>query len=165
MIREANLKDLAAIVELECCGFEPAQRWSEQTWAGELQAQDRFALVWLNEDSRVMAVALFQVSAETADLHRVVVARQYRCKGVGTSLLKAGISRANRLGASRMMLEVNKNNEPAIGLYENFGFGQIANRQNYYGYGLDAIVMELAILAKQTEELSQLGAAEGVESR
>jgi ribosomal-protein-alanine N-acetyltransferase len=39
------------------------------------------------------------------------------------------------------MLEVRKENFEAIALYESEGYEKIAERQDYYGPGIDAIVM------------------------
>ena len=40
-----------------------------------------------------------------------------------------------------MMLEVGVDNASAIALYESLGYLKISVRQNYYGAGLDALVM------------------------
>jgi ribosomal-protein-alanine N-acetyltransferase len=43
--------------------------------------------------------------------------------------------------ASAMMLEVGVENAGAIALYEKLGYQRISTRKNYYGQGLDALVM------------------------
>ena len=40
-----------------------------------------------------------------------------------------------------MMLEVGVENTGAIALYEKLGYQSISTRKNYYGHGLDALVM------------------------
>ena len=42
-----------------------------------------------------------------------------------------------------MMLEVRRDNDPAISLYRRFGFETISQRPNYYGGGVDALVMSV----------------------
>ncbi len=143
MIRCGISDDINAIAELDEAGFDSREKWSPEVWAAELHAAGRFTLVWADRDDRVMAVALFQVIAEVADLNRIIVARQYRGMGVASELLQAGIAEAVRRGANRMLLEVKDGNEAALTLYENFGFQEIADRPNYYGQGQNAIVMEL----------------------
>ena len=44
-----------------------------------------------------------------------------------------------------VLLEVEERNSPAIRLYEDLGFMVLARRRNYYGSGLDALVMELPL--------------------
>ena len=51
-----------------------------------------------------------------------------------------------------MMLEVRRDNDPAISLYQRFGFETISQRPNYYGGEVDALVMSVDLPATTTEE-------------
>jgi ribosomal protein S18 acetylase RimI-like enzyme len=42
-----------------------------------------------------------------------------------------------------MMLEVKVDNSDAIGLYESLGYSKLNVRKDYFGAGLDALVMRL----------------------
>jgi ribosomal-protein-alanine N-acetyltransferase len=42
-----------------------------------------------------------------------------------------------------MMLEVKVDNFQAIGLYESLGYSKLNIRKDYFGAGLDAVVMRL----------------------
>lgn len=141
----AALADLPAIVGLERAGFEHAG-WSADSWRGEIEADDRFVLLArsLAEDE-VIGVATFQAVVDSADLHRVVVRADRRGQGVGRRLLRAGIEWAAAAGAERMLLEVAVANVAARRLYERLGFAPIAKRRDYYGAGLDAVVMSLEL--------------------
>ena len=43
------------------------------------------------------------------------------------------------------MLEVNKANDKAQGLYEKVGFKEISNRKNYYGKGQDGLIYSVEL--------------------
>jgi ribosomal-protein-alanine N-acetyltransferase len=44
-----------------------------------------------------------------------------------------------------MMLEVKVDNLEAIGLYESLGYSKLNTRKDYFGSGLDALVMRLEL--------------------
>jgi putative acetyltransferase len=66
-------------------------------------------------------------------------------KGVGTALMRAGVELADRwLNLSRLELEVYTDNEPAIRLYERFGFEREGTMRRYAfrdGVYVDAYLM------------------------
>lgn len=133
--------DLPAILELEALGFEAAERWSEQAWADELNADDHCVLTRLDPDAQVVGVAALSCVAETADLLRIVVRPDARGQGIGASLLRAGMEWAQAVGAERMMLEVSPENEAAIRLYHRYDFEAVTTRRDYYGPDRPALVM------------------------
>ncbi|MCC2592269.1 GNAT family N-acetyltransferase [Tessaracoccus sp. OS52] len=148
IVEAAVASDLAGLVALEQW-FPERERWSEQLWAEELAAQDRFVLVSrVDEDGaphRVVGAATFQCVGDTADLHRVVVADGYRRRGFARVMLLAGLHWAKQSGASRMVLEVRQDNEVAIAFYRTYGFRDIGVRRDYYAAGANALVMELPL--------------------
>lgn len=147
----AREQDIAQIMTVEDHSFEAAERWGEQAWRDELAAADRFVVVGRTVDGEVGAAATFQQVAETADLHRIMVAPALRGQGIAGRLMGAGMEWAAGAGAERMLLEVRHDNEHAIALYEKFGFAPIARRRDYYGPGVDAVVMQ-ALLAPEVLE-------------
>ena len=84
-----------------------------------------------------------QVAADSADLLRLVVAVHLRRQGVGTALIDAAVHAARERGASRMLLEVEADNDPAIAIYQRYGFEQLGSRPDYYGPGRSALIMKL----------------------
>ena len=142
MQRSATLEDVPAIAALDAQSFPLKERWSENLWADELRAADRFVLVAEDSSGVVIGVATFQLIDDVLDLLRVMVSARWRGMGVAADLLRAGILFATSHGCTRMLLEVRDDNERAIALYERFGFHVIDTRANYYGPGLDALVMQ-----------------------
>ena len=142
MIRAATPDDVGAIADLERAVFE-ADAWSESLVELELIAPGRVVLVAEHEDA-VVGYASTAVIADVADLTRIAVTWADRREGVGTALLAALLDAAAESGATRMMLEVADTNEPALAFYGVSGFVEVARRRDYYGRGVDAVVMELA---------------------
>ena len=86
-------------------------------------------------------VATFALAGDVVDLLRVIVAPDARGRGLGRSLVRAGLVWASEVGAERVMLEVDAANAPALALYRGLGFEAIATRTGYYGPGADAVIM------------------------
>lgn len=167
-LRPATPADLDAICALEAAGFDHAG-WSRDSWAAEIDGAERdgatrFVCVVQSSASKphveprprraphvdgsgadvpaLPGVATFSRLEDVAELLRVVVAPTSRGRGWGTALVASGIEWATGHGARRMLLEVEEINTPARALYDRTGFVVIARRQNYYGTGHHALVME-----------------------
>lgn len=139
IVESARLEDLDAIVELEGNFGVP---WSADSWRRELEGEGRLVLIARRESGEIVGVACFQLVDEVADLHRIVVAPDQRRLGFARVMLVAGLQWAIGQGASRMLLEVDRDNDPAIRLYHGYGFREVARRRDYYGPGSDALVLE-----------------------
>ena len=70
------------------------------------------------------------------EINNIEVDKSYRNKRIATKLLNELIKENKDI-----TLEVNKNNEIALKLYNNFGFEEKAIRKGYYS-GIDGILME-----------------------
>ena len=82
-------------------------------------------------------------SPHVADLG-LMVAATHRRRGIGTALLEAAVSWAKGSGVSKLELHVFPWNEPAIELYERFGFEREGLRRGHYlrnGEAVDALLM------------------------
>jgi RimJ/RimL family protein N-acetyltransferase len=82
-------------------------------------------------------------SAHVADLG-LMVAKGSRRRGVGWALLQAAVDWARTAGVRKLELHVFPWNEPAIRLYEKFGFEREGYRKGHYrraGEDVDAILM------------------------
>jgi ribosomal protein S18 acetylase RimI-like enzyme len=85
--------------------------------AGVAQMRFRYGIWW---------------AAEDALLEDLFVAESARGSGLGRALLDRVISEARERGCRRLELDVNDNNDPALGLYRSVGFD---NRDDRYGGG------------------------------
>lgn len=139
IVETATPEDLAEILALEALFDTP---WSAESWQQELSGGGRLILVARDRDGDTIGVAAFQLVDDVADLHRIVVAPRHRRLGFARVMLVAGLQWAIAEGAHRMLLEVDATNEAAIQLYRGYGFTQVATRPDYYGPGVDALVLE-----------------------
>lgn len=145
IISAAQAVDLDAVLTLEESGFDAGQRWSRDSWQAELDNPDRLVLVRHDARGQVVGVATFSLADDVADLLRVIVEPGSRGRGVGSSLVRAGMEWAKAVGARRMLLEVRPDNHPAMRTYARLGFALLNRRRDYYGAGIDALVMAVKL--------------------
>lgn len=82
-------------------------------------------------------------SAHVADLG-LMVSASHRRRGIGRALLDAAVKWARMVGVDKLELHVFPWNEPAIRLYERYGFEREGLRRGHYlrdGVAVDAILM------------------------
>jgi ribosomal-protein-alanine N-acetyltransferase len=144
--RQATPDDAAAIVAVEREAFG-ADAWSAGLVDLELIAPGR-VVVAAEQDGAVVGYASAAVIADVADLTRIAVRPASQRAGVARALQSTLVEQAAERGAQRMMLEVDETNEAALGLYRSVGFEEISRRRDYYGKGIDAVVMELASIGR-----------------
>jgi [ribosomal protein S18]-alanine N-acetyltransferase len=104
----------------------------------------RCALVALCADSLVgFAVASWLPQETFAELESVVVHRDHRRRGIGSTLLAACMAWAANAGASTLRLEVRASNAAALALYQRHGFSTTGVRRAYYSAPLeDALLLQ-----------------------
>lgn len=148
-VRAAREADLAALLRIEeACFGNP---WPFDAYLQELErdhgrldvAEAGGALVGF---SCAWHVRLGKGPAATVESHllRIAVDTAARRQGAGRALLDALVARARELASSHITLEVASQNEPAIELYANAGFTEIARRVAYYRSPPDdAVIMRL----------------------
>ncbi|MGB2953864.1 MAG: GNAT family N-acetyltransferase [Gaiellaceae bacterium] len=159
LVRRAAPGDAAALVELgRAVGVEP-EGWllTATTWrsvADErryLRAVRRspHAAVFVAEAPEGIVARLsiardsHPASTHVADLG-LMVAAGHRRRGIGRALLDEAVAWAREAGVRKLELHVFPHNEPAIALYEQFGFVREGFRRRHYRRGteyVDAILM------------------------
>jgi len=162
-VRKADPGDAAQLVSLaEAVGREE-ERWilSSDTWR-TIADERRYvrsvyrhpdaAVFVAEQDGRLLArMSLARdphpASRHVADLG-LMVAAEHRRRGIGTLLLDAAVAWARVSGVSKLELHVFPWNEPALRLYEAFGFEREGLRKSHYereGEYVDAILMALVV--------------------
>jgi RimJ/RimL family protein N-acetyltransferase len=82
-------------------------------------------------------------SFHVADLG-LMVASSHRRHGIGRGLLQAAAEWSREVGVTKLELHVFPHNEPALALYEDFGFVKEGYRRQHYRRGselVDAVLM------------------------
>ena len=139
--RDANSFDIPVLVSLDKELF-PYSPWSAGQYREEISAPTRLFVVALDDASSVIGYAgVFAPGGAEADVLTVGVVPQHRGQGIARSLMARITQWAIAQGSIAMMLEVKTDNVEAISLYESLGYSKLNVRKDYFGSGLDALVM------------------------
>ena len=143
--REANAFDLPVFVSLDKELF-PYSPWSASQYKEEFSAPTRHFVVAVDESQDIIGYAgVFAPGQAEADILTVGVVSEHRGKGIAKALMALITNWAKAQGSIAMMLEVKIDNPEAIGLYESLGYSKLNVRKDYFGAGLDALVMRLEL--------------------
>jgi ribosomal-protein-alanine N-acetyltransferase len=130
--------DLPSVHALECAAQSSA--WSFEQFAAELDNPcARIELCW--REDRLAGFLCWWLIAGEVQIQNVATAPAFRRQGVAARLLEYVLARCHDSGFESAWLEVRASNQPAIALYERFGFKVVGRRPNYYADGEDALVM------------------------
>ena len=141
--RVATAFDLPVFVSLDKELF-PYSPWSASQYKEEFSAPTRHFVVAVDDEQNIIGYAgVFAPGAAEADVLTVGVVPNHRGKGVARQLMELLTNWAHNQGSTAMMLEVKVDNAEAIGLYESLGYSKLNTRKDYFGPGLDALVMRL----------------------
>src|SRR6185503_5631828 len=140
-LRVMTPADLPAVLRLEHELF-PEDAWSEEMLRGELadQPRTRHYVLAVEDGGEIVGYAGLAAAADQGDVQTIGVRDDRRGRGVGTALLTELLEEASRRRCEAVFLEVRAGNEPALRLYERFGFVEVGVRRKYYQpSGTDAI--------------------------
>lgn len=159
VVRRATPGDAAALVELGRAVSSEPEGWliTEGDWR-DLADERRYlravrrsphAAVFVAETSAGVVGRLslardsHPASRHVADVG-LMVAAGHRRRGIGSALLEQAVEWAREAGIEKLELHVFPYNEPAIRLYEGFGFEREGLRRAHYrraGRLVDAVLM------------------------
>ena len=161
-VRRAEPGDAVALVALASAVSAEPEGWLVSSEWRSVGEERRFIrAVRRHPDAAVFVVELegglvgrlslardqHPASRHVADLGLMVDTR-FRRRGVGRALLGAAVEWARSHGVTKLELHVFPWNEPAIKLYETFGFEREGYRKRHYlrdGEPVDAILMALQV--------------------
>ena len=145
IIRASEERDLARILQIEKSAF-PNSAWTRAMISNELTLKvDRKTWV-IDSDKELVGYCMLRYGPNEIHLVNMAVDPPLQKMGIGKNLLNHFLDNIPK--DSSAYLEVKRGNFPAIKLYLNAGFKDIAIREDYYPDGEDAIVMCL----KEREE-------------
>jgi ribosomal-protein-alanine N-acetyltransferase len=100
-----------------------------------------------NEVIRVVGFLIAHSMGAEWELENVVVADDFRGKGIGTRLIEEFLARARQAKSQSVFLEVRQSNTAARALYAKVGFHEIGRRKSYYTAPLEDAVLYSKSLA------------------
>lgn len=136
MIRKVAKKDFPRIYEL---GKLLHENYENLYNLEELTKKEYFKTLVAEESKNIVGFLMYTDLDGMIDIMDIVVDNSYRRQKIGSLLMDEMIT--NSKEDSKFYLEVNVKNEPAIQMYEKFGFKRIHTRKKYYGEE-DALIME-----------------------
>lgn len=140
-VRPASPEDAGDLARLHAAAFDDG--WSPGDFATWLARPEALCAVGEGEGGAV-AFGLALAAGADAELLTIATGPAARKAGWGRRIFLALDAEALNRGLERWVLEVARNNLPAIGLYKSAGFVEIGVRKAYYRTrdGLvDALVM------------------------
>ena len=157
--RYATKEDIKTIAALEPRIF--SEPWTEEMVRADVEARiSRYILAESAKDENgataeatanstsqdaggktVVGYLGYWLVFDECSINNVGVVPELQGQGIGNLLMEQMISETEGFGARVWILEVRAGNEPAIRLYEKYGFKRIGLRKKYYENGEDAIVM------------------------
>jgi ribosomal-protein-alanine N-acetyltransferase len=128
LVRPLAPGDVPAMLDIERQGY--SHPWSESVFLDCFK--DNYRLWGACQGGVLVGYAVVTYMVDEAHLLNICVHPRARGEGVGRYLLKHVLATAAHEGMSRLLLEVRVNNQAAIALYLNEGFGEIGRRPGYY---------------------------------
>jgi len=148
-IRPMAGRDLDAVMAIESQS-DSAPHWKDSEYLASIEPDSdlpfkRRAMV-AEVYGEVVGFAILRLVADEAELESIVVAPNWRGRGLGRLLLAEGARQVKELGAGRLDLEVRASNAAAIRLYRGAGFAETGRRRAYYhDPEEDAVLMSVTL--------------------
>lgn len=153
MIREASIKDIEQLVDIENRIFGP-DKFSRRSLLYLLSKANATILVDVeNKIIRGYAVILYNKGTSLARLYSLVVDNNYRRMGIAKKLLKMAEQDALKNDCVTLRLEVRSSNQNALMLYSSVGYKRFGLYKNYYKDQSDALRMEKHLVPHPKPEM------------
>lgn len=151
-IRQANESDILDLVDLdnECFDtyYYKNTKFSESDFQAYLYHRKSIVLVAVRDSCLIGYVAGILRKLRLlsiAHLDSIAVSSTARNEGIGARLLNLFIQGAKEQSCQIVLLEVAKANKEGLDFFLKRGFQRISNLPEYYGAGLDGVLMQLSI--------------------
>jgi ribosomal-protein-alanine N-acetyltransferase len=154
-IRRLTYADLPQVIAIERRSFPTP--WSLAMFVLELSKPSGICLAAVREEGVVGYLVCSRYDT-VWHVMNIAVDERLRRGGIATTLLDHLVERADAPGA-QYTLEVRLSNDPAIALYERFGFHSAGLRRGYYHDNKeDALIMWRTVAADRAEADETAGA-------
>lgn len=118
--------------------------WSKKMFSDHLNSASSFDVV-LERSGQIIGFGCTTVIPEhLMCIDNITIQKEERQKGCASLLLKQLLEEGRKREVATFTLEVRASNQPAIALYEKFGFKTRGKRKGYYHSPVeDALIMNL----------------------
>jgi ribosomal-protein-alanine N-acetyltransferase len=136
--RIMETRDVPGIFKVDQACFN--HNWTEESYLEETKNMLSNYVV-AETGAEIIGFGGFWQIIDEAHITNIAVLSAYRNMGVGQGIMNALYALARDKGCISMTLEVRASNEPAISFYLKNHFIQEGQRKDYYGNGLDGLIM------------------------
>lgn len=146
-LRNLSTQDLDRITDLDRLCFPPDVAFPRETFEEALDspACENFGFF---QDRELAAFAvIYFPGPRVAQIITIDVHPDHRRQGLATALMTELEARSNQKGARRIYLQVSPSNQPALRLYQKWGYLIKATLPDYYGPGQAAHLMDKSLTA------------------
>lgn len=137
--RELESADISDIENIEKLSFDTP--WTTNMLLDMCNNKLDKVLVIL-KNNKIIGYINWRIIADEAELLRIAILNEFRNEGFGELLIKEMFKALKEANVYECFLEVELTNNPAIKLYEKYGFVESLIRKDYYGKGKSALVMK-----------------------
>jgi len=123
---EPDVRDLMA---LEALCF--AYHWSREQFLLGLEG-GAFKVIGIRLNGVLAGYMAFSLIADEMEILNLAVHPEYRRQGLGEALLSRSLEMCQANGTTKSFLDVKVSNDPALALYQKFGYKKIGVRKKYY---------------------------------
>ncbi len=130
-IKSAEPEDVDIIHEIELESHQAP--WNRESFEKIIKRQEKYIhliVICDDKNKKIMGYICFQFLFDELYLLNVTIKQNHRRRGVAEKILKFLINRACKLSCSRVVLDVNPGNIPAVKLYEKLGFNFSMSSKN-----------------------------------
>lgn len=124
---ETDLFEKLSELDKKCVGNDG---WSAGSFRSEVQKENGIVLCF-TDDNDVIALLSGYFAEGEGDITSVAVDKNFRRKGLAQELIAEFIKNLPE-NTENIFLEVRESNNPAIRLYEKYGFERLSVRKNFY---------------------------------
>lgn len=146
-MRPMTMDDLPQVYRIELDSF--TLPWPFNSYVYEL-TQSRVSRCFVaattdqKDRKKILGMIVIYLIEDEAHVATFATSTEFRRNGISWRLLLHSLKETCKEGATHAYLEVRAGNQPAIHLYEKFGFINVGIRKNYYADNHeDAILMNL----------------------
>ncbi|MBT9174741.1 MAG: Ribosomal-protein-alanine acetyltransferase [candidate division WS2 bacterium] len=129
-IKPMTVEVLNEVLEIEKQSYP--NPWSYYSFYSEITSNKISYYVTSNYEGKIIGYAGMWVIIDEGHITNIAVASHWRRRGVGEKLLRHLIATCEKCNVKTITLEVREKNEPALSLYQKYGFEVKGVRKNHY---------------------------------